>query len=132
MERNEFITKYDKAYFEMRDAAIEKIKNYGKTFDVYAKLRQMLMKEKGYKDESEIYEDEWDNYKWENVYSCVFKDRHETLCEGNITMVRYNSERQGVDILFEEFEGYFHEWIPQYYVEWGVEYVWRTILDFID
>lgn len=123
---------YLDAYKQMKEAAIARLKKYGKTLDVHKTLKQMLMREKGYKTAKEIPDDVLDDYKWENTYSCVFEGKHEQLYCCNILKVRYNKKTDEVEVYLHDDEGYISEWFMESYVGWDRDSIWMTILDLID
>lgn len=132
MERNDFVQDYLGAYRRMKDAAIEKIKNYGDTLEVYEVCKQRLMKRMGYKSASEITEDELDDFKWSNTYCCAFEGKHGFIYCCHIVMVRYNENMKDVDVYLESDEGDVAEWLPASYIGFDTDAIYMTILDFCE
>ena len=97
-----YAEKYMDAYKEMREAAIEKIKNYGKELDVYEEINKLIVKEQGYKSVDEITDDDRDNYYWEHFFNCVFEGKNNFLYSCRITKVRYNEKENDVDVFLED------------------------------
>ena len=130
MKRNDYVENYFDAYREMKEAAIEKMKNYGKTLDVYEVCKQLLMEREGYKSADEIPEDEFEDFKCTNIYSCYFEGKHEQIYCAQIVKVRYNTETLGIEVYLETDDGYISAWYPIYWISGEVDAVWMTIFDF--
>lgn len=128
--KTDYVKNYIAAYKEMKDAAIEAIKNYGKTLDVYEICKQQFMEQTGCKDESEIYEDELYDFLCENTYSCVMEGKHENIYIVNIVKVRYNKQREMIDVYLETDDGDVSEWLPISWVTFEQDAVYQTILEF--
>lgn len=126
-----YVQNYYAAYLAMKDAAIETMKNYGKTLEVHEVCKQLLMERMDYQNESEIMEDELDDFIWENTYSCVFEGKHETTHITNIVKVRYNETANDVDVYLETDDGYIANWMPISRISFGQEAVYQTILEFV-
>ena len=124
---------YQNALDLMRDAAIDRLKKYGKTLDVHKVLKQMLMREKGYKSIRSIPDDVWSDFRAENVYGCCYVDNHDFYYPCDITKVRINKKTQRVEVyLYDSYECCVDDWHDFSDISWGCEHVWMTILDFID
>lgn len=132
MEKRDYVKEYLAAYKTMKDAAIEKMKKYGRILEVAEVCRERFMKEKGYASVKEIFADEFDDYWWNNSYSCIFEGRHEILYCCRIVMVRYNKDTKDVDVYLESDEGDIAEWFPASYVSFDVDAVYMTVHDFIE
>ena len=124
--------KYLTAYQEMAEAAVEKMKNYGKTLEVVEECKKMLMEEQGYKSASEISDDELEDYQNMYIYHCVIRDKHGMLHDCKIIMLRYDEKRKDLDVYLESEYGVISEWFPVSYVDYEVDAIYRTILDFIE
>lgn len=124
--------KYLAAYKEMKKAAVEKMKNYGKTLEVVEECKKMLMEKQGYMSASEIDEDELRDFKDANIYSCVVIDKHGGTHVCEIIMLRYNEEHDDLDVYLESEYGDISEWLPVSYVDYEVDAIYMTILDFIE
>lgn len=132
MEKNVYLQDYLDAYRKMKDAAIEKMKNYGKELDVYEVCKKRLMERQGYENESEICDDELDDIRWADTYCCTLEGRHGTIYCCIIAKVRYNKKTEDVDVYLDSDEGYFAEWHPASDVGFETDAIYMTILDFID
>lgn len=124
--------KYVAAYKEMRDAAIKKMKNYGKTLEVVEECKKMLMEKQGYKSASEIPDDELEDYKNIYSYNCVIKDKHGMLHDCKIIMLRYNEQSGDLEAYLESEGGYIAEWFPASCVDFETWAIYMTIFDFIE
>ena len=136
---NEFVQNYLDAYKAMREAAIEKIKNYGKTLEVEEVLKSRLMKKKGWtewpaygSEEADSVEDDILEWKYNEMYWCSFEGKHEHIYCGYIPMVRWNAERQEIEIYFDSNDGCVAEWLPESYIGFERDAIYQTILEFID
>lgn len=127
-----YVENYFAAYKEMKDAAIEAIKNYGKTLDVYEICKQLFMEKMGYEDESEIYEDEFYDFICENTYSCVMEGKHGNIYIVNIVKVRYNKQREMIDVYLETDDRDVSEWLPISWVTFEKDAIYQTILEFME
>lgn len=123
---------YLTAYQEMEEAAVEKMKNYGKTLEVVEECKKMLMEEQGYKSASEIPDDELEDYQNMYIYHCVIRDKHGMPHDCKIIMLRYNEKRKDLDVYLESEYGVISEWLPVSYVDYEVDAIYMTILDFIE
>lgn len=132
MERKDYVKEYRAAYKTMKDAAIEKMKNFGRILDVAKVCKQRIMKEKGYASIKEICEDEFDDYWWSNTYYCVFLGRYEFLHCCRIVKVRYNKTSKDVDAYLESDEGNIAEWMPASHIGFDRDAVYMTVHDFIE
>ena len=132
MKTNDYVKNYWSAYRELKKAATEKIKDYGKTLEVIEICKQRLMERMGYKNEDEIYEDELDDFKCVNTYSCIVESKHEMLYACTIVMVRYDKKSEKVEAYLESDDGYIAEWYPVDWIGWDEQAVYMTILDFIE
>lgn len=132
MKKRDYVKEYRAAYETMKDAAIEKMKNFGRILEVAEECKQRIMKEKGYASVKEIYEDELYDYWLSNTYSCIFQGRHEILYCCRIVMVRYNKDTKDVDVYLESDEGDIAQWFPASYVSFDVDAVYMTVHDFIE
>lgn len=130
--KKDYVNNYFAAYKEMKNAAIDAIKNYGKTLEVYEICKQLLMERMGYKNESEILEDEFNVFISENTFSCVMEGKHGTVYIVNIVMVRYNERTETIDVYLESDDGYVAEWFPISWVSFGQDFVYQTILEFVE
>ena len=116
----------------MKDAAVEKIKEYGKTLEVYEVCKQRIMKREGYKSVDEITDDEMDDMRWCDTYSCAFEGKHGYIYCCHIVMVRYNENMNDVDVYLESDEGDVAEWLPASYIGFDTYAIYMTILDFCE
>lgn len=131
MDKN-YVQDYLSAYKEMKDAAIEKMKNYGKVLEVYKACEQKLMERKGYKSVKEIDEDEFDDFKWSNTYSCAFEGKHGHIYCCHIVMIRYNENTEDVEVYLESDEGDIAEWFNAAYIGFDNDAIYMTIHDFCE
>ena len=122
---------YYDAYKAMKEAAIEKMKNYGKTLEVIEVCKQRLMNNKGYANVDEITEDELENIRYNEAFSCFFTGKHGVIYGPQILMVRYNDETKDVDVYLETDEGDIDGWYPVSWVN-NPETAYLTVLEFID
>ena len=126
MERNDYVEKYLNAYKEMREAAIEKMKKYGKELDVYAEVDKIIMKEQGYKSVDEIYDEDRDDKYWE-LYNCVVEGRHETVFCCRIIKVRYDKKENDLDVYLEDDNGEACGWYPHWDVAFDKDAIYMTV-----
>ena len=129
--KKDYVQNYLNAYREMKSSAIEKIKNYGKTLEVYEIRKKRLMEQFGYKSKDEIPQEELDDCICNTSYSCVYEGKHGMLYPCQIVMVRYNSVYNDVDVYLESDDGYIAEWFTICYVGWDFDGAYMTIHDFI-
>ena len=131
MERNDYVEKYLNARKEMREAAIEKIKNYGKTLEVYEVCKQRVMERT--EDFNPVDDaDQIDEEIASTTYCCAFEGRHGMIYACNIVMVRYNEKYDDVDVYLESDEGDIAEWFSIAEITFEHESAYMTVLDFID
>jgi hypothetical protein len=127
----DYVNEYLKAYQKLRNKAEKVIKAYGKELDVMEIGKQRLMEEYGYKDESEVDDEELQDWKVNNVNTCVFVGKHGYVYTPYILGVRYNKERNNIEAYLETDEGDVSEWLSVSYVSYEPDAVYMTILDFI-
>lgn len=140
MKKNvDYIMDFNNAYKAMKDHATEVIKNYGKTLEVEEILKSRLMKEKGWtewpvygSEAADSIENEVEEWKYDKMYWCSFEGKHEQIYCGYISMVRWNTEREEIEIYFDSNDGYVSEWLPESYIGFEREAIYLTILEFID
>jgi hypothetical protein len=131
MKTNEdYINDYNEAYRAMKERAIELMKERGGILEVLEVGKKLIMKENGYHDESEIYEDELEDWKCENLYCCTFEGKHEDVYLPNIYMVRYNEKFDDLDAYLED-EYDLAEWVPASMIGFGRECLYMTVLEYI-
>lgn len=131
MERNDYVEKYLNAYREMKAAAIEKMKNYGKELDVrdICEKRYYKMSER---DNSEIYEEDIEEFYQNESYCCAFEGKHEMMYCVRIERVRYIPEKDWIEVYVSSDDGYVSEWLPESWIGFDSDAIYMTILDFID
>lgn len=131
MEKNVYLQDYLDAYRKMKEAAIEKIKNYGKELDVrdICEKRYIEMSER---DKDEIYEEDIEEFYQSESYCCAFEGKHETMYCVRIEKVRYVPQKDRVEVYVSSDDGYVSEWLPESWIGFDTEAIWMTILDFID
>ena len=127
MERNNYVENYLNAYREMKAAAIEKMKNYGKELDVYAELDKLIVKDRGYKSVDEITDDDRDDFYWEHIYECIFEGKHETFYACRIVKVRYNEKDEDLEVYLEDANYDLREWFHLWSVGFGRDDVYMTV-----
>jgi len=127
-----YAEKYMDAYKEMREAAIEKIKNYGKELDVYEEINKLIVKEQGYKSVDEITDDDRDDYYCEHFFNCVFEGKNNFLYDCRITKVRYNEKENDVDVFLEDDNYTLCEWFYHWNIFYGKDAIYLTVLEYID
>ena len=129
---NKYIENYNAAYKAMKEAAIKKMMEYGKTLDVREECKRILMTEKGCINEKEITEDELYDFIVTNTYACFLIGKHEQIYITNITKVRYNKETKDVDVYLETDDGYVTEWYPVSWINGDQDAAYLTILEFTE
>lgn len=131
MERNDYVEKYLNAYREMKEAAIEKMKNYGKELDVrdICEKRYYKMSER---DNSEIYEEDIEEFYQNESYCCAFEGKHEMMYCVRIERVRYVPEKDRIEVYVSSDDGYVSEWLPESWIGFDTDSIWMTILDFCE
>lgn len=133
MKKNvEFVNDYLKAFHAMREQAEEVIKNYGKELDVIEILKQRIMEEYGYKSEDEIHEDVLEDCIINNAYYCIFEDKHGSLYNSCIHKIRYDAEKDEIEVYLKSDEGCIDDWYPRWCICSDMDAVYQTILEFID
>lgn len=132
MKKVNYLEKYMDAYKEMREAAIEKIKNYGKELDVYEEINKLIVKEQGYKSVDEITDDDRDDYYWEHFFYCVFEGKHNFLYSCRIAKVRYNEKENDVDVFLEDDDYTLCEWFHHWDICYEKDAIYLTVLKYID
>lgn len=130
MEKD-YLKDYLAAYEEMRAAAIEKMKNYGKVLDVYAEVDKIIMKEKGYESVDEIFDEDRDEKYWE-LNNCVVEDRHNFLTCYRIIKVRYDEKENDLDVYLEDDNYEKCEWFKNWEVSFDRESIYMTVHTFIN
>ena len=82
--------------------------------------------------------------KWENGFdekclecmdsnqSVFVRSIREQIYSGYISMVRWNTEKNEIEIFFNSNDGYISEWLPETYIEFDREAIYKTILEFTD
>lgn len=136
---NKFIQNYLDAYKAMRDRAIEIIKNYGKTLEIEQILKDRLMKEKGWKKWPKSWSDEYysvmeeiEEWKYNEMYWCSFEGKFDQVYCGYITKVRWNDEREEIEVYLDSDDESVSEWLPDSYIGYEKESIYQTILEFLD
>lgn len=130
MERNDYVEKYLDAYKEMREAAIEKMKNYGKVLDLEEVTRKCIADYHGI-SESDIGDDEVEDSLVENSYSCVFEGKHGFLYCCNIRKVRYNKETKDLDVFLESDERDFSDWYDVSCIGFERDAIYMTVHEYL-
>lgn len=127
----DFIDEYREAYSAMDERAEEVMKAYGKELDLLAIGRAKVIKEQHLTDEEEI-EEALDDWRAENLFYCVYEDRHNNLYSCTINGVRWNKERGCIEAhVVEDNGGYIDEWMPASHV-YDQDAVYMSILTYID
>ena len=127
----DFIDEYRKAYSAMDERAEEVMKAYGKELDLLAIGRAKVIKEQHLTDEEEI-EEALEDWRAENLFYCVYEDRHNNLYTCTINGVRWNKERGCIEAhVVEDNGGYIDDWMPASYV-YDQDAVYMSILTYID
>lgn len=132
MEKKDYVKNYLSAYNKMKDAAIRKMKEYGNTLEVIDVCRRRLMKRLGYGDPSDVSDEDLEDYKYSNTYSCVFEGKHGILYCCRVMKVRYNIYTNDVDVFLESDEGDVSEWFDASYIGFDSDAIYMTIHDFVD
>ena len=132
MEKKDYVNDYLSAYKEMKDAAIRKMKEYGKTLEVTDVCMRRLMKRLGCDDPSDVCDEDLDDYKYSNTYSCVFEGKHGILYCCRVMKVRYNSQTNDVDVFLESDEGDVSGWFYASYIGFDSDAIYMTIHDVVD
>lgn len=130
MERNDFVQDYLGAYRRMKEAAIEKMKNYGKTLEVYEVCKQRVMertKDFDPVDDLDAVEDEIAT----TTYSCAFEGKHGYIYCCHIVKIRYNENTEDIEVYLESDEGDIAEWFNAAYIGFDNDAIYMTIHDFI-
>ena len=122
---------YYKEYRKMKELAISRMKKYGKVLELMEIAKEPIMDNCGYKTASEITQDDLNEWKSSNTYTCVVRSRQEELEECTILMVRYNEKKKDVDVYVESDNGEIAEWLPASYIDYERDAAYLTILDFI-
>ena len=118
-KNSEYVDAYVEAYQAMRKKAIEVIKKYGKELD----LRQII------KDKNpDADDDELEAVMMNECHSVFFSDRQGDIHDCMIQGVRYNEERERVEVFLHSFDGDIDEWMPSSYINGDEDYVYMTIL----
>jgi hypothetical protein len=128
MEKKEskFVKEYIAAYKAMRDSAIEKMKNYGKTLDMVE-----LLKEE-YQSESENPTEEGEeDYVNDGIFWCYFEGKHDNIWSCKICKARWNEERECVEVYLEDAYGDVSDWFMYSYITGDMEMLWHAIHEFI-
>ena len=125
-----YAEKYMDAYKEMREAAIEKIKNYGKELDVYAEVDKQIMKAQGYKSDDEITDDDRDEAYWK-LYNCVVEDRHNFLVCYRIIKIRYNEKENDLDVYLEDDNYDKCDWFCHWEVSFDKDAIYMTVHNYL-
>ena len=129
VKKIDYAQDYLDAYNRLRDAAYDKIKNYGKELDVIERCKQLLVERGEYNSIDDIEEDVFEDFKCENIYCCYFEGKHEQIYRVDIIGVRYNNGR--VEVYLQSEDGYISEWIPVHYITANIDNVWLTVFDFM-
>lgn len=133
MKRNyDYAQDYIKARAALRVKAIAVMKSYGSVLDLLEIGKKRIIEANGYKDESEMYDDDLDCWRYDNLYYCAFEDKYETICSAMITKVRYNKENNDVDAFVHSDDGFVHEWRPISQIGFESDSVYLTVLEFIN
>ena len=115
----------------LRKKGEEVIKAYGKELDVIEIGRQRIMEEYGYKDVSEVDDEQLQDWKVNVAYTCVYVGKHGYVYTPYILGVRYNESGGYVEVYLETDEGDISHWYPVSYVTYENNAVYETILEFI-
>ena len=133
METNrDYVSEYYAAYSAMKDAAIKAIKEYGKELDVVAILKKQIVKGCGYESEDEISNDELTDSIENNLYYCLYEDKHGFLADACITKVRYNKKNEYIEVYLESDDGFIDGWYSDYVVSHDTESIYITVLEYIN
>ena len=140
MKKNsDYIKNFDNAYKSMKNRATEIIKDFGKTLEVEKVLQNRMMKDMGWitwpligSKEMDAVEEEIEEWKYNEMFWCAFEGKHEQINSGYISMVRWNTEKNEIEIFFNSNDGYISEWLPETYIEFDREAIYKTILEFTD
>lgn len=123
----DYIRAYNEAYTELKEYAEKLLIKYGKEIDVKQIGKQILIQNK-------IEEEDEDLYDWMscNAYTCIVETKNGNPYECTIAKVRYNNEKERIEVYLEDDYGAFCDWYPIGWITFGSEYVFMTIIDFID
>ena len=123
-EKRDFVRRYIDAYRQMVEEATKAMKEYDKELDIVEIGKKILEK-----NLSEVYEEDIDDWKSENLNSCIIEGRHEILYACSIVKVRYNTEKECIEVYLEDGEGCIHDWYTTSWITYGEEGVYMTILE---
>ena len=126
MKRKDYVADYLDAYKAMKAAAIEKMKDYGKTLDVREVIRQRIIATYGEENE-ELLEDSF----YEQSYACVFVGKHGDVYQTTVSKVRYNDNKEDLEVFLEEDNGCFSDWFDSFMVEYDRDAIYMTVFDFL-
>lgn len=117
---------YNEAYTEMKEYAEKLLIKYGNEIDVKQIGKQRLMEEQVEAEDEDLYD--WMSC---NSYTCIIESKSGEPHECTIAKVRYNEEKECIEVYLEDDYGAFCDWYPIYWITFGGEYVFMTIIDFI-
>ena len=123
----DYIKAYNEAYTELKEYAEKLLIKYGNEIDVRQVGKQRLMEEQGKVEDEDL--NDWMSC---NAYTCIVETKNGNPYECTIEYVRYNSEKEYIEVFLEDDYGVFCDWYPIYWITFGKEYVFMTIIDFID
>ena len=123
---SKFVKDYIAAYAAMRDSAIEKMKNYGKTLDMVDMLKQEYLLES--EDPTEEGEEDYINSE---LFWCFVEGRHGNIWSVKITEVRWNNERQIIEVYLEDTYGDVSGWYYDTDIIGDNDMLWQAIHEFI-
>ena len=129
MNKNDYVEKYLAAYREMKDAAIEKMKNYGKELDV-REICEKRYHEMFERDGNEI--EDIEEFCQNESYCCAFEGKHEMMYCVRIEKVRYVPEKDWIEVYVSSDDGYVSEWLPESWIGFDRDAIWMTILEFCE
>jgi hypothetical protein len=131
MNKNDYVEKYLEAYKEMKKAAIEKIKNYGKELDV-REICEKRYCEMSMRDGSEIYDEDIEEFYQNESYCCAFEGKHEIMYCVRIERVRYVPEKDWLEVYVSSDDGYVSEWLPESWIGFDSDAIYMTIVEFCE
>jgi hypothetical protein len=133
MKKNcDYLQDYLDAYQMMKNRAIEVMRDYGEELDVTNVGKRLIMEHYGYSSEDDVCYDELSDWMDNNVYCCVFQDKHGSTSPMRILKTRYNDDLCDIDVCLEHEEGFFSGWYPAYKICGDRDAAYMTVLDFIN
>lgn len=132
MNKTDYVEKYLDAYKEMKKAAIEKMKNYGKELDVREVCKKRFIEMSEYDKVDEVNIDELEEFYQNESYCCAFEGKHEIMYCVRIERVRYVPEKDWIEVYVSSDDGYVSEWLPESWIGFDSDAIYMTILDFCE